>query len=544
MHRFSRRKFVAYGVGTAAFPSCSWAQSVSQQDSGCVVGEPGVEAIGARILAEDGNAVDALVATALAGAVTQFHQTGIGGYGAHGIFAFDAGSRIEALDANSTAPQSFTADIFQPDSSGKVPNQKNQHGWLSAGVPGVLAGLAKAAQQYGSIPLGDLLRPAIELAKNGFPLSAGLVQVISRSAERLRADPGSFKLYFADGELPKIGQVWKNPQLAEMLESLASVNSVDPFYKGEFATKIAASFAEGGGQVTADDLNAYQAKLVKPLTLRWGDFELHTPPLTCGGLTVLQVLKLLQQIAWDKLPAQQQLLTQIEAMRWCWRDRLTLLGDPDLSAELSSDPQQKLLSDDYAQQSAKEVLLAVERAKAIDHKLNTSTQGGTLSFSAVDKHGNMAALTLTHGEAFGAKVTVDGLGLTLGHGMSRFDTDPEHPNAPGPGKRPLNNMAPFIITKAGKPIVAIGGRGGRKIPNSVLEFLLQYVALGRNFNDSMAAPRFHTEGSLSVEHQPSLDANRAKQLNSFGYKVKPGTAATLSAVGIDPVTNKFQRGFQ
>lgn len=539
MPPLSRRTFLTSAASIAAYSKCNLVRATAESGAGLVVGEPGVESIGSKILADGGNAVDALVATALAGAVTQFHQTGIGGYGTHGIFAFDAGARIEALDANSAAPQSFTADIFQPNSSGEVPQQKNQHGWLSAGVPGVLAGLAQAVQRFGSIPLSDLLRPAIELAKHGFPLSAGLVQVISRSAGRLRIDPASFKLYFPDGDLPKVGQVWKNPQLAELLQSLASANSVDPFYKGEVAQKIAAGFANGGGLVTANDLSAYQAKLIKPLSLRWGEFELHTPPLTCGGLTVLQILKLLKQLSWDKLPALQQLHSQIEAMRWCWRDRLMLLGDP----ELSDVPLRKLLSDDYAQHSALQVRTAVEQGRAIDHKLKTISQGGTLSFSAVDKQGNMAALTLTHGEAFGAKVTVDGLGLTLGHGMSRFDTNPTHPNAPGPGKRPLNNMAPFIVTKAGRPIVAVGGRGGRKIPNSVLEFLLQYVSLGRSLTDSMAAPRLHTEGQLSIEHQSHFEANNVNQLTSVGYKLKSGSAATLSVVGIDPNNGMFLRGF-
>jgi gamma-glutamyltranspeptidase/glutathione hydrolase len=254
-------------------------------------------------------------------------------------------------------------------------------------------------------------------------------------------------------------------------------------------------------------------------------------------LTVLQVIKLLQQLSWNKLPAPQQLHSQIEAMRWCWRDRLTLFGDP----ELSDVPLQKLLSDDYAQQCAEQVRAAVEQGRPIDHKLATTTQGGTLSFSAIDKQGNMAALTLTHGEAFGAKVTVDGLGLTLGHGMSRFDTNPTHPNAPGPGKRPLNNMAPFIVTKAGRPVVAVGGRGGRKIPNSVLEFLLQYVVLGRSFHDAMAAPRFHTEGLKNVEYQPSLGASSIKHLATLGYQLKSGSAATLSAVGIDPENDQFVR---
>jgi gamma-glutamyltranspeptidase len=118
---------------------------------------------------------------------------------------------------------------------------------------------------------------------------------------------------------------------------------------------------------------------------------------------------------------------------------------------------------------------ALKAGRAIDHGLAPAPQGGTLSFSACDRHGTMAALTLTHGESFGSQVTLGELGLTLGHGMSRFETDPAHPNAPGPGKRPLHNMVPVIVTAGGKAVAAAGGRGGRRIPNAMLEFLLAHV---------------------------------------------------------------------
>ena len=139
--------------------------------------------------------------------------------------------------------------------------------------------------------------------------------------------------------------------------------------------------------------------------------------------------------------------------------------------------------------------LAATAGQIMSHKITAKEQSGTLSISAADKHGNFAAVTLTHGNAYGAQVMVDGLGLTLGHGMSRFDLQPGHPNAPAPGKKPLINMAPVLITRGGKPILAIGGRGGRRIPNSMLHFLTQSVVQGKSLNASMTSPRFHTEGT-------------------------------------------------
>lgn len=503
---------------------------------GTVVGEPSVERIGAEILAQGGNAVDALVATALAGAVTQPHQTGIGGYGAHGVFAFDGGKRIAAIDANSVAPAAFTTDIFQPNARGEVP-ERNRHGWLAAGVPGVIAGLKLALDEFGSLPFSAVLAPAIRLVRDGFAVSPSLAGIFDRTAAAFRRDAGSARLYLPGGAPPKAGDVWKNPELAELLSTLAKAESIEPFYRGDIAQRIAEGFAKGGGLVTVQDLAAYRARLVEPLRFTWGERIIHTAPLACGGFSVLQMLALLKALKWDEMPAGvPRDHARIEAMRLAWRDRLTLLGDP----AKASVPQDRLLSADYAAECAEQVLAAVRAGHVLDHGLATQSQGGTLNFSACDKHGNIAALTLTHGEAFGAQVTVDGLGLTLGHGMSRFDPQPGHPNGPGPGKRPLHNMVPLVITEGGRPIVAIGGRGGRRIPNAMFEFLTQFVVLQRPFAASLAAPRLHTEGTKLIEHQPAWPAATTESLAKIGFTMRPGGSATLSGVAWE--AGKWQAG--
>lgn len=515
---------------TALTPD-SWVRADlrTANDAGYVIGEPIVEGIGAKILAEGGNAVDALIATALAGAITQPHQTGIGGYGTHGMFAMDGGKRIVALDANSIAPAAFTADIFKPDAKGRVEGNKNDHGWLAAGVPGVIAGLKLALDKFGTMPFSEVLAPAIKLTRDGVPVTKALASVLARTAA-FKNDAGSAKLYLPGGAPPKEGDLWKNPELAEVLLTLANASSIEPFYRGDIAQHIADAFAKNGGLVTAKDMAAYEARLVEPLKMNWDDHTIYTPPLTCGGISVLQMLTILKAMKWNKIAdGRQRLHARIEAMRLAWRDRLTLLGDP----EFANVPQEKLLSDAYAAECAEKILATVKDGRMLEPDFTTNTQGGTLNFSACDKHGNIAALTLSHGNSFGAQVTVDGLGLTLGHGMSRFDPRPDHPNAPGPGKRPLHNMVPVIITKGGKPIVAIGGRGGRKIPNAMLEFLTQHVIRQRPFAESLASPRLHTEGGKVIEHQkawpkPSIDA-----LTKAGYTMKVGGSATLSGVALE-----------
>ena len=527
----SRRRFLAQ-AGAAALVARPAVRAALRpaQPLGHVVGDPFSELAGAKVLADGGNAVDALVVAALVGAVTQPHQTGIGGYAAHGIVAMDGGRRIVVIDANTAAPAAATADIFRPDAKRQVPGRRNHHGWLAAGVPGVMAGLHLALKEFGTLRFSDALKPAIALTADGVTVTPALAGIFGKLSAGMRADPGSAALYRPGGVAPKAGEKWRNPALAELLRALARAESVEPLYRGDVALRLAEGFARNGGLVTARDLAAYRARLVEPLRLDWEDRVIHTPPLTSGGITVLQTLELLRALGWDKIEGDgPRALARVEALRLAWRDRLALLGDPDFGPV----PQARLLSAEYARESAEQVRAALKTGRAIDHGLKLTPQGGTLSFSACDRHGNMAALTLTHGDSFGAQVTVGELGLTLGHGMSRFETDPAHPNAPGPGKRPLHNMAPVIVTAGGKAITAVGGRGGRRIPNAVLDFLLGHVVERRPFAQVLSAPRLHTEGALAVEHENGWPEAATAAWRAAGLAVKAGSSATLSAVATE-----------
>jgi gamma-glutamyltranspeptidase/glutathione hydrolase len=214
-----------------------------------------------------------------------------------------------------------------------------------------------------------------------------------------------------------------------------------------------------------------------------------------------------------------------ETMRLAWRDRLTLLGDPT-AGEI---PATRLLSPEYAGQSAEEIAAAVQSGKIIRHPVQANGQGGTIHISAADDDGNLIALTLTHGNSFGACVTAAGLGLTLGHGMSRFDPRPDHPNSPGPGKRPLHNMVPVIALEDSKPQFAIGGAGGRRIPNGIFSVLRTWLADKNSLDQAVAAPRMHTEGNLSLELTPSSAPDDRTKLESLGYSVRTANPAVLAA---------------
>jgi len=225
---------------------------------------------------------------------------------------------------------------------------------------------------------------------------------------------------------------------------------------------------------------------------------------------------------------------RLEAIRLAWKDRLTLFGDP---AKVKV-PVEQLLSASYVRELASKVQRAVKARRPLEIPIRKHTDEGTNNISSVDAEGNMVAITLTQGGGFGAQVTADGLGLTLGHGMSRFDPRPDHPNAPAPGKRPLHNMCPSVVLREGKPSLALGGAGGVRIPNAIYDVLAQYIARGKTMDEAVAAPRLNCTGTLDVLAEEAFAKDSAAYLTEIGFKVQTGEPARVSAVTRDPETGE------
>jgi gamma-glutamyltranspeptidase/glutathione hydrolase len=505
---------------------------------GRVEGHPEGAKAGAAVLAAGGNAVDAAVTAALVAAVVSPQLCGVGGYGGHMVVATADGRTVAGIDFNSAAPAGATPDMFPLDPNGRVRDQANFYGWRAAGVPGTLAGLQRALDRFGTRPFAAAAGPAIRIARDGAPVTAGLANTIRGSRARLAKDPGSAAVYLPGGEPPKAGATLKNPELAALLELLAKHGSVEPFYRGEVAARIAAAFQAHGGLVTTADLAAYRARAVEPLALAWHGHTIRTPPPTAGGLTTLEALAVLKHLGWDRWEATDPRLVRarLEALRLAWDDRLRYLGDPEKAAV----PVDRLLSEGHIAGLADKVAQALRDGKPVPAQTDGRPAGGTTHLSAADANGMFVVLTLTHGGSFGAQVTVPGLGLTLGHGMSRFDPRPDHPNSPGPGKRPLHNMCPTVVLRDGRPVLAVGARGGRKIPNAVFEVLAQYAGRGADPAAAVAAPRLHTEGGLQVTMEPRWPEAEAAKLKEVGYTVARAASAVVSAVWRDGTGGSIQ----
>lgn len=523
-------------LGAVGFP-CIRSKAAPDQ-AGAVIGNPIGEQIGRNVLAEGGNAVDAAVAAALAACIASPDLCGIGGYGGHLMFAPADGGRVSCIDFNTAASAAARPDMFAPAPDGKVKNAINQYGWLAPGVPGTIAGLHMALEKHGTRSFREIVQPAIRLAREGIVPSEICAKAMQNFAARLKSDPGSAKLYFPGGRPLAPGEKLRNPDLAELLSTLAERNSVESFYRGDIALRIADAFQSHGGLVTASDLAAYHARAVRPPRQKFPGFELFTAPPGAAGLSVLEALSVVEGLNWNARKAgPQKTHALLESLRLAWKDRFELFGDP----EKVKVPVERLLSSDYTRGLAARADHAAASGKVLEIKIDAGPSPGTVNLASADRHGNVAAVTLTHGGAFGAQVTVDGLGLTLGHGMFKFNTYPLSPNAPGPGKRPVHNMSPTIARTVNKTTIGVGAAGSQLIPNAVFSFLLSHMFDGKSFAESVAAPRLHTVGMMDATFERTWPEADRSYLQGLGFKIHlVDQAAHLSAVSFNGPSGEIQ----
>ena len=525
---YTRRELLRLGgqavLAGALAPHVSFsATGAAAEAFGAIVGETEANQAGEKVLRDGGNAIDAAVTAAFVAGVTSPSKCGVGGYGGHAMLALAGGKKITAIDFDSTAPAAARPDMFKLNEKGQVVGNANVHGWLAAGVPGTLAGLDLILKRYGTRALREVVAPAIARCEAGVEVAP-----MRRSDNASRNDPRPDSAQ--TGAPARVRQ--RNLPLAKLLTTLAEQNSVESFYHGEIAATIAAAFQKNGGLVTRDDLARYRARELTPLRVDWNGATVHSVPLPSTGALVLEALAILQALDWSKLSPAERRHAKLEALRLAWADRADTFGDSDFVDV----PVSKFLSRAYAGVQAEKIATALRAQKPVPLNVDPSRAGGTVNISAADRHGNMIAVTLTHGGGYGAQVAVDELGMVLGHGMSRFDPRPGRPNSPGPRKRPLTNMCPAIVTRAGVPVLALGAAGGTRIPNSIYEVLVNYVGLGSSLHTAMMAPRLDTNGTLNVGLEKTHAPEDEAFFKSIGYKTSRVVMAFVSAVEAEPKT--------
>ena len=501
-------------------------------------------AVGVRVLKSGGNAIDAAVATAFAMAVIYPEAGNIGGGGF--IVARLADGSSTALDFREAAPLAASHDMYLDD-QGNVTN-KSLVGYLASGVPGSVAGLWEVHKRYGSKPWRELLAPAIALAQNGFIVDEHLAHAIAND-KRLADFPASARLLLTDGHAPAAGSRWSNPELAAVLRRIAEQGR-DGFYKGETADLIVAEMKRGGGLITHEDLERYQAKWRAPIEFSYrGHHIISMAPASSGGITVALMANILNGYDLHALGARsaQRFHLIAEASRRAFADRNSFLGDPDFVKI----PADMLLSQDYAQKQRATISREHATPSAqIRPGLTAAAEGNqTTHMSFVDGKGNAVALTTTLNELHGSGVTVTGAGFLLNDEMDDFTAKvgvanmfglvQGEANAIAPGKRMLSAMTPTIVLdKSNQVMMVTGGRGGPRIISAVFQIISNVLDHGMKLPEAVTAPRIHHQHlpDILYHEKHAFDAATEKQLVEMGHHVAEregyiATAPTLLRAG-------------
>jgi gamma-glutamyltranspeptidase/glutathione hydrolase len=476
------------------------------------------------ILRQGGNAIDAAVAALVVQCVIEPKNVGIGGYGGSLVLFHAKTGRVHALDFDSRAPRKFDPATFNTSSS--------RHGCLAVGVPGVVAGIDLALREYGSLPFKTIAAPAMALAENGIIVTPELASSLNTIEKQM--DTNSRRAYFPNG-IPSEGKAWVQTDLARLIRRLGE-EGLASFYKGDIAATIARQVQQGGGTLAEEDFHDFRASIHDPLHIAYRGLELYTPPLPSGGLTSLSILKTLEQFDIGQLApwGAEYIECFAGASNLCWGERFQHFGDP----EFVQVPVDELLSEERARARAK---ILRERFPTTRSKVPARTSS-TVNIVVKDGDGNLVSWNATHGEAFGSRVAIDGLGLMLGHGMSRFDTNRDSPNFPAPRKRPQHNMSPIVVLRNGKPYAAFGLIGGPKIVTVTAQLAANLIDFRADPRQAVSAPRIHTEGGEPIQVTSSVRDDEVKKLRAKGRLVRtlPSIGGPANAVVIDPETHSVR----
>jgi gamma-glutamyltranspeptidase/glutathione hydrolase len=437
-------------------------------------------------------------------------------------------NRTVAIDFDSVAPAEFRPELFQAN-----PKQLSLDGYLAITVPAVVAGLDLALRELGTMSFAQVAAHARRLAEDGFLMDALLKSQLDEW--RLKADEESRHAYVPQGQVVPVGQRWRQPDLARLLGELSD-RGPRALYDGDIPRRIVRHVRSHGGILSEKDFTNYQARFVQPLSMTYRNHRLVTSPAPAGGITVLQILKTLERFdiaAMD--PAGGEFFHILaEAIKLCWRDRVRYLGDPDFV----SIPVEQMLSDASAAERA-EMIRAGSVLKGATAQRETGAH--TVNISAVDRERNIVSMTATQGFIFGSTVVVPGLGLILGHGMSRFDFEAGHPNSPAPGKRMQHNMSPMIATQEGRPVFVCGLPGGAKIVPVTTRLVVDALDYRMSPGKSLTMPRIHVETDEPVFVSTNMPAETTADLRRRGHeiKVEPKLGGAANSVSIDPSTGKI-----
>ncbi|MGE0315187.1 MAG: gamma-glutamyltransferase [Lautropia sp.] len=495
--------------------------------------------VGVDILKRGGNAIDAAVAVGYALAVVYPAAGNLGGGGFMTLQLADG--RRTFLDFREKAPLAATAGMYL-DAQGNVIKGLSTRGHLAVGVPGTVSGMEYAREHYGTMSRAELIAPAIGLARNGFALDQGDVDIFGTATADLRKDPASAAIFLKAGEPLAVGDTLVQPDLAATLAAIGE-RGVDGFYRGAVGAAIVESSKAGGGLITQADLDQYRTRELAPIECDYRGYRvISAPPPSSGGVIICEILNILegwpmQALGWHSAQGAHYM---IEAMRHAYVDRNTTLGDPDFVRN----PVERLLDKAYAAR-IREAISPVKAGVSKDIRPGVPPHEGenTTHYSIADDKGNAVAVTYTLNEWFGARLTAAGTGVLLNNEMDDFTAKVGVPNLYGlvqgeanairPGARPLSSMSPTIVARDGRPVMIVGTPGGSRIITATLQAILNVIDHGMDVQQAVDAPRFHQQWLPDVTNVEAFafSPDTRRLLIGMGHTLgRPQSANHLAAI--------------
>lgn len=475
------------------------------------------------ILQDGGSAVDAAIAANAALGLMEPMSCGIGG----DLFAivWDAESQqLYGLNASGRSPQSLSLEYFKQQEMEQIPIR----GPLSLSVPGCVDGWFELHERFGMLPMDKILLPVIEYAKQGVPIPEVIAGYWESGIEDFADQPNFLKTYGVDGKAPEKGQLFRNPDLAETYEKIATQGR-EVFYNGEIAKTIDTFVKHVGGFLSYEDLAAHHSEWIKPVSTNYRGYDVWELPPPGQGIAVLQMLNILEQfnLAEMGFGSADHIHVLLETKKLAFEDRAKFYAD----MEFVDVPVQQLISKDYAAQRAK--LIDMNHA-GTDYAAGDISAGETVYLCTADAEGNMVSLIQSIYYGFGSALVPDGLGFVLQNRGALFTLEAGHANVYAPGKRPFHTIIPGFVTKDGGPYLAFGVMGGDFQPQGQVQVLSNIFDFGMDLQEAGNAPRVAHSGSSTPRGDQMADdggqvglenyfsPELAEQLRARGHNVQVG----------------------
>lgn len=515
-------------------PLCSAANihSASGNDNMVVTAQHLATQTGENILKQGGNAIDAAVAVGYALAVVHPCCGNIGG-GGFMLIRF-ANGKSTVINFRTKAPLAAKASLL------KNPIKS----YAAVGVPGSVLGLNTALKKYGTMPLQKVMQPAIQLAEKGYQLEQGDINFLDFGKKYFQHK--NTKAIFTKGNTSyKKGNVLVQKNLANTLQLIAN-NGSKAFYQGLIADKVVMASKKHNGIISKQDFANYTIEEEKPLVCHYRGYDIiTTPPPSAGGITLCEILRLVEKYPLTKLGYHSIAETHntIEAMRFTFLDQNKLLGDPDFVRN----PTQQLLSDKNIDNIYKTI--SSEKTASVNYPLTVSHEGEhTTHFSIVDRFGNAVAMTYSINDFFGAKIIAGNTGFFLNNDMNDFSDDFKDANFIAPGRRPLSYMTPTIITKDNKLFMVLGTPGGPTIPTILVQIIQNVIDYHKSLEEAVNASHFHMQAypNIVYEEPHTFSWKIHRQLAKMGYHFITGSPlgfrywGGVAAILKDPQTGQLK----